>query len=263
MEYAEQEARRKAVTSTMQEQGAAPRAARRPASGIVIDPLQLERMRDLVPLSREDLAEKTGELLFEWEPGGLKQFSAIMSGRLPADPRTARLLWLALDCAPGDILDGLDLPPGLPLSGLPRWLRQHDGWSLNLAAVGRLNGERGWTQDDLAVAVSRHWFSRDSVNKIERGERRPKARTLRAFCAILGCKPADLMPGSDVQLPEGWQGSTSVRRELLDFQRGMREFADAQDPPISYRRAGRIRYSADLRDAYAEYLAGQDEDGQV
>ncbi len=237
------------MTASVQEQGAAPRAARRPASGIVIDPRQLERMRDLVPLSREDLAEKTGELLFDRD-----KFRAILDGRVQPDARMARVLWLALDCEPGDILAGLQLPPGLSLAGVPRWLRQNSGWSLDRDAVLRLAGVRGWTRHDLADAVSRHWFSRDSVNKIERGERRPKARTLRAFCAILGCKPVDLMPGSDRELPEG---ATRARAELLDFNTRMREFAEENG--ISYRKAGRIRYTQELREAFADYLANQDD----
>jgi transcriptional regulator with XRE-family HTH domain len=234
------------MTAMAQEHRDARRVSARPASGITIDPEQLTRMRDLVPLSRDELAERTGELLFDREA-----FDAILAGRLPADARMARTLWLALDCAPRDLIP--DLPPGLAPSDVARWLRGHYSWTLDRAAVTRLRVQRGWTADGLAKVVSRYWFSRDSVNKIERGERRPKAPTLRAFCQVLGCTPADLMPGSR-ELPEG---ETAARAAMLEFNEGMRAFADERG--ISYRNsAGRIGYGPELREAYGEYLAGQD-----
>jgi transcriptional regulator with XRE-family HTH domain len=228
------------------------RAGVRPASGIVIVPEQLTRMRDRKALSREDLAEKTGELLFDREA-----FARVMSGEMPADARLARALWVTLGCRPEDIIRGL--PPDLGLAAVPRWLRAHpDDWALDLDAVTQLAAVRGWTRDALAGAMARHWFSRDSVNKIERGERRPKARTLRAFCEVLRCRPEQLMPGGK-ELPDG---KTRMHRELLDYNEGMRAFADAQDPPISYRNPdnNRIRYTAELREAYEDWLAGLDED---
>ena len=233
------------MTAEVQEQ-----ASRRPASGITIDPEQLTRMRDLVPLSREDLAWRTGVLLFDYA-----RFARVLDGSLKPDASTARALWLALDCEPRDIIT--KLPRSLPRNAVPRWLRANwDAWTLDTAAVLRTAALRGWTREDLARETARHGFSRDSVNKIERGERRPKARTLRAFCEILSCRPADLMPGSR-ELPEG---QTAARRAMLDFQDGMRAFADAQDPPIPYRTsAGRIKYPEKLREAYAEHLAAQDD----
>lgn len=220
----------------------------RPASGITIDPDQLIRLRDLRALSREDLAEHTGEILFDYD-----YFTGVLSGSLAADARMARVLWTALGCEPGELITGL--PPGLPRNMTARWLRQNSsGWSLDTGAVRRLMQQRGQSGKSLAAVAARHWFSRDSVNKIERGERRPKARTLRAFCQILGCTPGDLMPGGR-RLPEG---RTRARRELQDYNAGMRAFADKHG--ISYRHpeTGRIRYSRELREAWASYLAGQE-----
>jgi transcriptional regulator with XRE-family HTH domain len=227
-------------------------AAARPASGIVIDPERLERMRDLVPLSRDGLARRTGELLFDRE-----RFSWVLRGAADADARTARALWLTLGCRPDAIVTGL--PPGLRENEVPKWLRRNPGaWSLDLAEITRRRDQRDWTEEDLALAVSRHWFSRDSVNKIERGERRPKGETLDAFCQILGCTPADLMKESSDPLPEG---ATAEHRSTLDQNKAMREWADAQDPPVPYRNPGngRIRYTV-LRRAYHQHLASQDPD---
>lgn len=222
-------------------------AGRRRASGIEIDPEQLTRMRDLYPMSREALAERTGELLFDRD-----WFAGILAGRMQPDARLARALWLALGCAPGDLINGL--PDGLPDSEVPKWLRgNHGSWSLSAVSVARKRGWHDWTEKDLAAAVSRHWFSRDSVNKIERGERRPKAVTLEAFCKILGCRPADLMPGSR-ELPDG---PTRMRRELLDWNEGMRTYADSRG--IGYRTdGGRIRYPPGLREEYERWLDARD-----
>ena len=96
---------------------------------------------------------------------------------------------------------------------------------------------------------------RSSIAKIERGERRPRPRTLRAFCQILECVAADLMPGTR-PLPDG---RTRDRKALEDYNADMRAFADAQDPPVSYRNdSRRIRYPKDLRDRYARHLASRD-----
>jgi DNA-binding Xre family transcriptional regulator len=224
--------------------------AAHPASGIEIDPVQLERMRDMVPLSRDGLARRTGEILFDRE-----RFGWVLSGAAPVDARTARALWLTLDCAPRDIIRGL--PRGLRLAQVPKWLRRNAGWSLDTGAVKQRSAARDWSDADLALGVSRHWFSRDAVNKIERGERRPKGETLAAFCQILGCKPKDLVKGSE-PLPDG---ATSDHRTALERNAEMREWADAQDPPVPYRNpdTGRIRYTV-LSRAYQRWLASQDPD---
>lgn len=249
------------MTGTAQER---PQARRRPASGVVIDPEQLTRMRDLRGLSRAGLAAHTGRLLFDYD-----QFYRVLAGTMDPEPRMVRVLWLALGCRPQDIVSGL--PPDLPPAEVSPWLKAHDGWFLNRVAVTRLRGQRPvidddgvvtghWQPEDLAAAAGRYWFSRDEVNKIEQGSgtpsgRRPKSETLAAFCKVLQCEPVDLMPGSR-PLPDG---ATSARRDLLDFNRGMRAYADEHG--ICYRDdSGRIKYDIDprLREEYAAFLAGQD-----
>lgn len=227
-------------------------AAAQPASGIPIIPEQLTNMRDRRALSREDLAEKVGELLFDRDA-----FMSVLSGDAPADARTARALWLTLGCRPQDLVTGL---PGMARADVPLWLRRNDGWTLDTGAVKAQRTVRGWTESQLADAVARHWFSRDAVNKIERGERRPKARTLRAICMILRCRPEQLMAGSR-PLPDG---ATTVHRDLLGYNKAMRAWADSQDPPIPYRDpvSKRIRYGRptdpdSLVSRYARYLDSQ------
>ena len=135
---------------------------------------------------------------------------------------------------------------------VPLWLRRNDGWTLDTGAVKAQRTVRGWTESQLADAVARHWFSRDAVNKIERGERRPKARTLRAFCTVLRCRPEQLMAGSR-PLPDG---ATTVHRDLLGYNKAMRAWADERG--ISYRHpeTGRISY-AKVRPLYEAHLASQ------
>ena len=62
------------MTAVVQDR-TAPGAAR-VASGIAIDPLRLTRLRDLAALSREQLAEKIGEQLFDRDA-----FAEVLSGR--------------------------------------------------------------------------------------------------------------------------------------------------------------------------------------
>jgi len=228
-------------------------ATARPRSGITIDPAQLTRMRDLVPLSREGLAIRTGQILFDYG-----RLTAVLDGREAADARLARALWLALGCDPAGIIGGL--PAGLPRNEAALWLRRNAWWRLDLAAVRQRQADRGLDDDALARAAARYWFSRDEVNKIERGERRPKAETLAAFCQILGCKPADLMPGS-APLPDG---QTLDRKERNDWYAGLRAFAeergdDYRYPPKEPGKLGRPKYVPGLREAYAEWLASRDQ----
>ena len=217
------------------------------ATGVPIEPEQLTRMRDLRALSREDLAERTGRLLFD-----PRQFGRILAGQAECDPQTARALWLALRCEPADIITGL--PPGLARSQVPRWLRRDKNWSLDLAELAGFIAVRGLSQEELGAEASRFMFSRDAIAKLEGGLRKPKGRTLRAFCQILGCTPADLMPGSR-RLPDG---PTRDLREHRAWFRDMHAWADAQDPPVRYRNAaGRITDPPGLREDYARFLAGQ------
>jgi transcriptional regulator with XRE-family HTH domain len=231
--------------------------APRPASGVTIVPELLTNLRDAAGLSRAKLAEKTGEILFPYD-----RFAEILTGRVKPDAQTARAMWMALDVRPGDLFRGL--PPGLPRGGAPLWLRSHDDWSLDTEAVTRLTHERSvitddgelrsWNYADLARATARHWFSRDAVNKNEAGKRRVKSETLAAYCQILGCEPADLMDGAE-PVPDG---ATAEHQAELDRNRELREWADAQDPPVPYRRNGRINYTV-VRKRYEAWLATQAE----
>ncbi len=215
-----------------------------PATGIPIVPAQLTRMRDRRMLSREDLAERTGEVLFD-----RAAFTRVLSGDAPATPQMARALWTALGCRPQSLVSGL---PEMARADAPLWLRRNPGWSLDTDAVKAQRVVRGWPEQELADAVARLWFSRDMINKIERGERRPRARTLRAFCQVLRCRPEQLMAGSK-PLPDG---ATSMHRELLDYNKAMRAWADERG--ISYRHpgTGRISY-AKVRPLYEAHLASQ------
>jgi transcriptional regulator with XRE-family HTH domain len=225
--------------------------AARPASGIAIVPEQLTRMRDLRSLSRAGLARRVGELLFDRDG-----FAEVVTGRVQPDAQMARALWLALDVSPHDVLRGL--PPGLPVPDVPLWLRRNPGeWTLDTDAVTRLRkvrasmGDTGqirmWTNADLADAASRHWFSRDMINKIETGARRPSPVTLAAICQVLRCEPADLKEGSD-PLPDG---ETARHLAVMHRNNEMRKYADAKG--ISYRSpgTGRIRYKV-LEKAWAQ-----------
>ena len=233
-------------------------AAARPSSGIAIDPGQLTRMRDLRAMSRAVLAVRVGELLFD-----RNLFAEVVTGRVQPDAQMARSVWLALDCEPHDILRGL--PPGLPAADVPLWLRRNSGWWLDTGAVNGRRGQRrvmdgqeirAWTDADLAEAAARHWFSRDMVNKIERGDRRPSALTLAAICQVLECEPGQLMEGSQ-PLPDG---QTERHRELLDYNAGMRAFAASHGISCQNPRTRRMQYTQELRDAYEAYLTGTPND---
>ena len=211
---------------------------RRPASGVTIDPEQLSRLRALKPISVARLAQRTGQALYR-------------SGWTPPPAQAARALWLTLGVGPADIIQGL--PDGMPAARVPLWLR-HNPWTLDDAAVTRLREARGWNEKQLTEAASRYWYSRDQIAKIERGERRPSHDALAVICRILGCRVADLIPGS-TELPD----TGETRKDRVDRNRKMREWADAQDPPVPYRNAsGRIKYSKDLKDRYKAHLASQD-----
>ena len=101
-------------------------------------------------------------------------------------------------------------------------------------------------------------LTRDGLAKIETGDRRPKPRTVRALCAVLSTprrkvRPENLMPGGPVLAlsPE-----TQDRQARLDYNQGMRDFADVLGREDLYRNpAGRIFYTRELQDLYEQYLA--------
>jgi transcriptional regulator with XRE-family HTH domain len=233
-------------------------AAARPASGIALAPGQLTRLRKLRALSGAGLAERAGELLFDRD-----RFAEVMSGRVQPDAQMARSVWMALDAEPRDLIRGL--PRRLPAPDAPLWLRRNPGkWTLDLDAVNRLRGERSrldagtgeiraWTPADLADAAARHWMSRDMVNKMERGARRPSPETLAAICQALGCEPRELLPGSGPL--SGAETLGEPGPPLLAYAE-MRAHADAHG--ISYRnQSGRIQYRK-LREAYENRAAGRE-----
>jgi len=227
-------------------------AAARPASGIPIVPVQLTRMRDKRALSRAGLAAAVGDLLFDRDG-----FAEVVTGRAQPDAQMARAIWLALGRSPHDVLRGL--PPGLPVSKVPLWLRQNPGtWTLDDGAVARhrrkrsvMDGEgriRAWTNADLADAAARLWFSRDMINKIETGGengRRPSSETLAAICQVLKCEPEDLMEGSE-PLPDG---QTAEHLALIRRNAAMRDWADAHGVDYRSPGTGRIKYKV-LERAY-------------
>jgi transcriptional regulator with XRE-family HTH domain len=102
-------------------------------------------------------------------------------------------------------------------------------------------------------------ITRDALAKFENGERRPKARTVRALRAALSgpdyeILPGDLMPGGP---PLVLSPAAQDRAARLDFNAGMRELAVAIGRPELFRNAsGRISYTRELRDMYLQYLTG-------
>jgi hypothetical protein len=101
-------------------------------------------------------------------------------------------------------------------------------------------------------------LTRDAIAKLEHGERRPKGPTVQALCAALSTeyeivRPEMLQPGGPV-MPLSEEGQERLAR--LEFQRGMRELADALGRPELYRdpRTNRIRYTDELYEMYEDYL---------
>jgi transcriptional regulator with XRE-family HTH domain len=96
-------------------------------------------------------------------------------------------------------------------------------------------------------------MSRDMINKIERGARRPSPETLAAICQVLGCEPRELGAGSS-PAPGGEDREEPV--PALSEYAGMRAYADAHG--VSYRNSrGRIQYRK-LREAYENRAAGRE-----
>jgi len=104
-------------------------------------------------------------------------------------------------------------------------------------------------------------LTRDAIAKFENPDpeqrRRPKASTVRALCAALSSpdrvvRPGDLLPGGP---PLVLSAEARDRQSRLDYNDGMREFADALGRPELYRNpAGRIFYTRELKDMYDRWL---------
>jgi transcriptional regulator with XRE-family HTH domain len=127
---------------------------------------------------------------------------------------------------------------------------------------------RGWSRQDLSDAVARLRLTdeygepltvtRDAIAKIENGERKPKARTVRALCDALSgpddpCTPRDLMPGGEPLPPHA---DAEERKLRLAHNKDLRAFARAHG--IQYRNpvSGRVYYSVPLKDAFSAAVAG-------
>ena len=101
-------------------------------------------------------------------------------------------------------------------------------------------------------------LTRDAIAKIENGERRPKAITLRALCAALSTEhetvlPEHLQPGGP---PLALSPAARDRQARKDYNEGMRDFADAIGREELYRNANnRVYYSKELREMYERFLA--------
>lgn len=78
--------------------------------------------------------------------------------------------------------------PRVSASGLRR---PGSGITLAPGRLARLRHEKSWEREDLAKAAG---LSTSMIGKIENRERKPRAATLAAICAALGCQPADLLP---------------------------------------------------------------------
>lgn len=126
--------------------------------------------------------------------------------------------------------------------------------------------DRIWSRQDLSDAVTRLGLldenggpltvTRDAIAKIENGERKPKARTVRALCAALGITVRDLMPDGEPLAPHA---SSEERQLRLGHNKDLRAFARAHG--IQYRNpvSGRVYYSVPLRDAFSASVSGADD----
>jgi transcriptional regulator with XRE-family HTH domain len=101
-------------------------------------------------------------------------------------------------------------------------------------------------------------LTRDAIAKIENGERKPRAETMRALCAALTTygqpvRPADLLRGTPRQ-PRSDQALDRDARLRRNTE--LRAFAlSIGRPELAWTRGGRIRYKRELLDLYDEFTA--------
>lgn len=126
---------------------------------------------------------------------------------------------------------------------------------------------RIWSRQDLSDAVAgldltdenggRLTVTRDAIAKIENGDRKPKARTVRALCQALDIGVRDLMSGGDPLVPHA---DAEERKLRLAHNKDLRGFARAHG--IQYRNpvSGRVYYSVPLKDAFTASVAGADDE---
>lgn len=169
------------------------------------------------------------------------------------------------------------------------WYRERLGWSrqdlsdkiaeLALLPVRHLKAPAEAHQaqarpDDLGLCAAcgeriSDGLSRDAIAKIENRTRKPKPRTVRALCEALSqdgdpVTPLDLMPGGPPLIPHA---EAESRRDRLDHNRELREFAKARGIPYKSEETGRVYYSVALRQAYAQFVLDSavqgDDDGDL
>lgn len=73
----------------------------------------------------------------------------------------------------------------------PKYRQPNRGVDIDPAKLARLREDRGWTQGQLADAAG-EGVSGNTINKIERGQRRPSPATAEKLAAALGVEVSDL-----------------------------------------------------------------------
>jgi transcriptional regulator with XRE-family HTH domain len=135
---------------------------------------------------------------------------------------------------------GVAIDPGRLMAMRHRRLVSRQQMSARVAALG-LVSEHG---EPVTTG-------RDAIGKYETGARKPSLDALRAICAVLDCKPDDLMPGGPaIPLPP----SAKARQARLDHNRDLREFALAYGLRYKNGKTGRVYYGRKLRAAYARHV---------
>ena len=216
--------------------------ARRPAAGIPIDPLYLEHLRNMRRLSRAQVAELVGLELFD-----RKLFSRVLDGTEPLDATTLRVMAKVLGRR----------PPLRSSAGA--------GEGAIFVIPGDLDallGERSWTRETLADKVARAWRSRDSVAKMENGERNPTPGTLGALCAVLSTpdhvvEPGELITGGS---PASAAREAAAKRAREAYYTGLRAFVVGRGEAHLMEE---ITFTAEQRQAYDRYLLDGSADGQL
>jgi transcriptional regulator with XRE-family HTH domain len=206
--------------------------ARRPAAGIPIDGLYLEHLRNMRELSRAQVAELVGLELFDRE-----LFSRVLDGTEPLDATTLRVMGKVLGRRPPLRVSAADPDAAFVVPG----------------GLDLLLGDRGWTREDLAGKVARAWRSRDSVAKMENGERNPTPGTLGALCAVLSTpdhqvEPGELITGSS---PRSEAREAAARRAREAYYAGLRAFVVGRGEAHLMEE---ITFTAEQRQAYDRYL---------
>jgi transcriptional regulator with XRE-family HTH domain len=116
--------------------------------------------------------------------------------------------------------------------------------------------ELGWDDPTTGGKLT---ITRDAIAKNENGERAPKPITLRALCEALTTEdevvtPRDMLPNGTPMSPHADAAAKAARR---DHNAAMREFAEERGIEYRHPVTGRIYYSKELRERYAEWAGSQ------